>query len=112
MSTNAKSKSKSGSTSTRARKTTRSAEEGRTEDTTAVPAPTSGPAPRGLNDIRGDSAPVLGHAVEVVEGEHQGTFGTFESLEGDQAVITPRSAPQSRVTVPVESLRPADVNRR
>lgn len=113
--TKPKAKAKSGSTTTRTRKTThpgRSAEEGRTEDTASVPAPTSGPVPRGLNDVRGDEAPVLGHSVEVIDGEHAGTFGTFDSLEGNEAVVTPRSAPLSRVTVPVTSLRPADSNRR
>lgn len=119
MSTKSKPKSKAksaGSTSTRTRKTTHSgrsaAEEGRTEDTASVPAPPSGPVPRGLNDVRGDEAPVLGHSVEVTEGEHAGTFGTFDSLEGSEAVVTPRAAPLSRVTVPVTSLRPADSIRR
>lgn len=69
---------------------------------------------RDWNDTRGDAAPVLGHFVEVVEGEHKGRYGTFWSLGPAQkeAVVRTRDKRTDLLSVPVEYLRPALAGRR
>jgi hypothetical protein len=85
--------------------------------TTLPPSPVSGPVPPGLNDRRADDEPVVGHFVEVTDGEHKGLFGTFTELAETedtepQAVVVPRDNPLSRVTVPYADITPSSPNRR
>lgn len=75
-------------------------------------APT--PVPATINDIREDSAAVLGHFVEVTKGEHEGRYGVFEELgrDGKTAVVRTRDADSMRLTCPVADLVPAEAGRR
>lgn len=67
-------------------------------------APISGPVPAGLNDIREDGAPVIGGFVEVTKGEHEGTYGVFLELHGDEAVLRARDDTGQRLSVPYDAL--------
>lgn len=75
-------------------------------------APT--PVPAQINDRREDDAPVLGHFVDVVSGEHEGRYGVFETLNSDSktAVIRSRDAESERLVVKLSDLRPAEAGRR
>ena len=75
-------------------------------------APT--PVPAQINDRREDDAPVLGHFVDVVSGEHEGRYGVFETLNHDEktAVVRSRDAESERLVVKLSDLRPAEAGRR
>lgn len=75
-------------------------------------APT--PVPAGINDRREDDAPVLGHFVDVVSGEHEGRYGVFETLnsDGETAVVRSRDAESERLVCDLSDLRPAEAGRR
>lgn len=75
-------------------------------------APT--PIPPAINDVREDSAAVLGHFVEVIKGDHKGRYGVFEEIGNDEktAVVRSRDADSLRFTCPVADLVPAEAGRR
>lgn len=81
-----------------------------------IPAPdkATGVDTRGINDTRGANDPVLGHFVEVVEGEHKGRYGTFWNLDdnGVDAVVRTRDSFTDLLPVPISALRPAQAGRR
>lgn len=81
-------------------------------ETRRVDPPETSLPVRGLNDTRGPNAPVEGHFVDVVEGEHKGRYGTWVSTEGDFAVVRTRDAYTDLFTVPISALRPAEAGRR
>lgn len=72
-----------------------------------IPAPVSSPVPGGLNDIRADDEPVLGHFVEVTSGKHKGRYGVFFEVEGDDVAVVRDRATAERVAVPLSSVRRA-----
>lgn len=84
----------------------------RPKDKGTPPAPVSGPVAPGLNDTRGDDQPVVGHSVEVTDGDHKGFFGIFIEAEGSDAVLRSRGDAGVRITVPITDLVPASPNRR
>jgi hypothetical protein len=67
---------------------------------------------RFINDTRGPTAPVLGHFVDVVSGPHKGRYGTFETIEGNEAVVRTRDAESERLNVKVSDLQRAEAGRR
>lgn len=67
---------------------------------------------RFINDQRGPTAPVLGHFVDIVSGEHKGRYGTFETVEGNEAVVRTRDAESERLNVKVSDLQRAEAGRR
>lgn len=76
-------------------------------------APVSGPVPAQLNDTRADGDPILGQFVEVTKGKHEGTYGVFLELEGDNtAVIRARDEIGQRLTVPLTSLKASRAGKR
>lgn len=78
-----------------------------------VPAPVASPARLGLNDKRADTDPVLGHFVEVIDGEYKGSYGVFiETTADGDAVVRSRDAEAQRLTTPVSSLVAAEPGKR
>lgn len=75
-------------------------------------AGTVGKAPLGINDVRADDEAVLGHFVEVVNGEEKGAYGVFEEVEGDDAIVRTRDNDSRRIVVPIKDLIPAQAGRR
>jgi hypothetical protein len=73
-------------------------------------APT--PVPPGINDVRDDSAAVLGHFVDVVGGEHEGRYGVFEVVEGKNAIVRTRDNDSALITCKISDLVPAEAGRR
>ena len=69
---------------------------------------------RFINDTRGPSAPVLGHFVDVVGGEHEGRYGTFWNISDDEkwAVVRTRDNDTDLINVKVTDLQRADAGRR
>lgn len=68
---------------------------------------------------RSDEDGLEGHFVQVVAGDHQGLFGTFEEVveageDGypETILVTPRTAPNDRVEVAYKDVRPAAQARR
>ncbi len=78
----------------------------------AIPAPVSGPVPPGLNDRRSDSDPIVGHFVEVTEGDDKGFFGIFVEAYGTDAVVRSHKDPGVRMSVPLSALVPSERERR
>lgn len=103
MSTKAKPKSKS-STSSKPKTTAAKAQN--------IPTPVNSPVGPGLNDVRADGEPVVGHFVEVTKGEDKGLFGTLHEVDGETAVVIPRNSPGTRRPVPFADLVPAEPYRR
>lgn len=90
-------------------------EEPEDSDAQSPVPPDSNPRPaRAINDTRGINDPVLGHFVDVVEGEHKGAYGVFYSIDndGETAVVRTRDANTDLLTVPVSAMRPAEAGRR
>jgi len=78
-------------------------------DVAAAPSPVS----RKLNDVRADDAPVLGHFVEIVSGEHKGRYGVFiEATSNGVAVVRTRDSASERLSVKVSDLQPAPAGKR
>lgn len=69
---------------------------------------------RFINDSRGPSAPILGHFVDVTEGEFKGRYGTFWTVSGDEkwAVIRTRDDETDLINVEVKNLKRAHAGRR
>jgi len=67
------------------------------------------PVARTANDVREDSAPVVGHFVEVVSGPYKGRYGVFLELgqDGKTATVRTRDSASERLTTSVSDLRPA-----
>jgi hypothetical protein len=74
-------------------------------------APISGPVAPGLNDTRGDEAPVLGHFVEITKGDDKGFFGVFVELQGETAVVRSHRNPNHRVSAPYADIKAASLHR-
>lgn len=89
------------------------AKEETTEDApSVVAAPASAPIPPGLNDTREDGAPVIGHFVEITDGDDKGLVGTLKEIQGDTAVVVDRHAPLHNVSAPLADVVAADPNGR
>ena len=69
---------------------------------------------RPLNDTGSVNDPVIGHFVDVTGGEHEGRYGTFNSVspDGKNAVVRTRDEYTDYLIVPIEYLRPAKAGRR
>lgn len=77
-----------------------------------IPTPVASPVGPGLNDVRADGEPVVGHFVEVTKGEDKGLFGTLHEVDGETAVVIPRNSPGTRRPVPFADIVPAEPYRR
>ncbi len=69
---------------------------------------------RFINDTRGPTAPVLGHFVDVVDGEHKGRYGVLQSVDETEkyGVVRTRDARTDLLNVEVKDLLPAQSGRR
>jgi transcription elongation factor len=82
------------------------------QEPSVLAAPASAPIPPGLNDIREDGAPVIGHFVEITKGDDKGLVGTLKEVQGDTAVVVDRKAPLHVVSAPLADVVATDPNGR
>ena len=69
---------------------------------------------RFINDTRGPTAPVLGHFVDVVDGEHKGRYGVLQTVDPEEkwGVVRTRDNNTDLLNVELKDLRPAQAGRR
>lgn len=69
---------------------------------------------RFINDARGPAAPILGHFVDVVGGEHKGRYGVFTTVDDKEewGVVRSRDEFTDLLNVKVSDMRRAHAGRR